>query len=59
MLLGMANTLAGNRTITGSVTNIIFVEQSRGEVETSSNEYFKIGVPFTLLSPGLGSLWLV
>lgn len=50
--------LSGNLTLTGSVANIIVVEQSRGEAEISFKDYFKVGLPITLLTLGFGSLWL-
>ncbi|MGD0695283.1 MAG: anion transporter [Terriglobia bacterium] len=58
LILAMASTLAGNLTITGSVANIIVVEQSRGEAQISFPMYFRVGLPVTLLTLSFGSLWL-
>jgi Na+/H+ antiporter NhaD/arsenite permease-like protein len=58
LILAMASTLAGNLTITGSVANIIVVERSRPEVHISFRDYFRVGLPVTLLTLGFGLLWL-
>ncbi len=58
LMLAMASTLAGNLTITGSVANIIVVERARPEVEISFRDYFRVGLPITLLTLGFGLLWL-
>ena len=54
----MASTLAGNLTITGSVANIIVVERARKEVRIGFFDYFRIGLPVTLLTLLFGWLWL-
>jgi Na+/H+ antiporter NhaD/arsenite permease-like protein len=54
----MASTLAGNLTITGSVANIIVVERARAEVEITFWEYFRAGLPVTLLTLAFGWAWL-
>lgn len=59
LLLAMASTLAGNLTITGSVANIIVVERARSEVPISFLDYFRVGLPLTLVTLLLGTLWLV
>ena len=59
LLLAMASTLAGNLTITGSVANIIVVERAAAEgVQVGFADYFRIGLPVTLITLVLGSLWL-
>jgi len=58
LILAMASTLAGNLTITGSVANIIVVERARPEVHISFRDYFRVGLPVTLLTLGFGLLWL-
>jgi Na+/H+ antiporter NhaD/arsenite permease-like protein len=59
LALAMASTLAGNLTITGSVANIIVVERAASEgVHVGFGEYLKVGVPLTLMTLALGSLWL-
>ena len=59
LALAMASTLAGNLTITGSVANIIVVERAAAEdVQIEFPEYFRIGLPLTLATLLLGSVWL-
>lgn len=58
LALAMASTLAGNLTITGSVANIIVVESARPEIEIGFWEYFRAGLPITLATLLVGSLWL-
>jgi Na+/H+ antiporter NhaD/arsenite permease-like protein len=58
LLLAMASTLAGNLTITGSVANIIVVEQARKETEISFWDYLRVGLPVTVLTLLIGFLWL-
>ena len=58
LLLAMASTLAGNMTITGSVANIIVVESARPQVHISFRDYFRVGLPITLLTLLAGTAWL-
>jgi Na+/H+ antiporter NhaD/arsenite permease-like protein len=58
LALAMASTLAGNLTITGSVANIIVVESARPEIEIGFWDYFRVGLPITILTLLVGSLWL-
>jgi len=58
LTLAMASTLAGNLTITGSVANIIVVERARKEAPISFFDYFRIGLPVTVLTLTAGWLWL-
>ena len=58
LVLAMASTLAGNLTITGSVANIIVVEQARKEARISFWEYFRVGLPVTISTLLLGFVWL-
>jgi len=58
LALAMASTLAGNLTITGSVANIIVVKSARPEVPISFWDYFRAGLPITLLTILFGLLWL-
>ena len=58
LLLAMASTLAGNLTITGSVANIIVVEVAKPEVHISFRDYFRVGLPVTILTILFGALWL-
>jgi Na+/H+ antiporter NhaD/arsenite permease-like protein len=60
LALAAASTLAGNLTITGSVANIIVVEGAAAEgVHVGFREYFRVGLPLTIATLVLGSLWLV
>jgi Na+/H+ antiporter NhaD/arsenite permease-like protein len=58
LTLAMASTLAGNLTITGSVANIIVVERAQKEAPITFFDYFRIGLPVTLLTLLFGWLWL-
>ena len=58
LTLAMASTLAGNLTITGSIANIIVVERARTEAKITFLDYFRIGLPVTLLTLLFGWLWL-
>jgi len=58
LMLAMASTLAGNLTITGSVANIIVVERARKEAPITFFDYFRVGLPVTLLTLLFGWLWL-
>jgi Na+/H+ antiporter NhaD/arsenite permease-like protein len=59
LTLAVATTLAGNLTLLGSVANLIVAESARRQgVQLTFGEYLKTGVPITLLSLGLGVVWL-
>ena len=58
LVLAMASTLAGNLTITGSVANLIVIEQARKETEISFWDYFRVGLPVTVLTLCVGGLYL-
>jgi Na+/H+ antiporter NhaD/arsenite permease-like protein len=58
LALAMASTLAGNLTITGSVANIIVVESASPEIEIGFWDYFRVGLPITVTTLVVGSLWL-
>jgi len=58
LLLAMANTLAGNLTITGSIANIIVVERSRNEVQIGFWDYVRVGLPVTVATLCVGTAWL-
>ncbi len=58
LVLAMSSTLAGNLTITGSVANIIVVETAKDEVAISFWDYFRVGLPVTVLTLVLGAAWL-
>jgi Na+/H+ antiporter NhaD/arsenite permease-like protein len=59
LLLAMASTLAGNLTITGSIANIIVVERSKGEVHIGFWDYFRVGLPLTIVTLLFGWVWLL
>jgi Na+/H+ antiporter NhaD/arsenite permease-like protein len=59
IVLAMASTLAGNLTITGSVANIIVVEgAAAGGVHIGFREYARVGIPVTVSTLAIGSIWL-
>jgi Na+/H+ antiporter NhaD/arsenite permease-like protein len=59
LALAMASTLAGNLTITGSVANIIVVERAAAEgVDVGFRDYFRVGLPVTVVTLVIGSVWL-
>jgi Na+/H+ antiporter NhaD/arsenite permease-like protein len=58
LVLAMASTLAGNLTITGSVANIIVVETARKEAPIGFWDYFRVGLPITVLTLAVGAAWL-
>ena len=58
LTLAMSSTLAGNLTITGSVANIIVVERAKPEVHIGLREYFRVGLPLTVLTLTWGIIWL-
>ena len=59
LTVAMASTLAGNFTLVGSVANLIVVQRARAQnVEIGFWEYFKVGAPLTVLTIGIGVLWL-
>lgn len=59
LTLAMASTLAGNLTLLGSVANLIVAESARTRgVKLGFLEYLKAGVPITVLTIGVGILWL-
>ncbi|MBU6475915.1 MAG: anion transporter [Alphaproteobacteria bacterium] len=58
LFLAMASTLAGNLTITGSVANIIVIEQARKEEKIGFLDYLCVGLPVTVLTLLVGVLWL-
>jgi Na+/H+ antiporter NhaD/arsenite permease-like protein len=59
LALALASTLAGNLTITGSVANLIVAESARETAPISFREYFRVGLPITLVTLALGIGWLM
>jgi Na+/H+ antiporter NhaD/arsenite permease-like protein len=58
LALAMSSTLAGNLTITGSVANIIVVETAKNDVRIGFGDYFRVGLPITVLTLVFGTFWL-
>jgi Na+/H+ antiporter NhaD/arsenite permease-like protein len=59
LVLAMASTYAGNLTLLGSVANLIVAESGKARgVNLSFGAYLKAGLPITLVTIGLGTLWL-
>jgi Na+/H+ antiporter NhaD/arsenite permease-like protein len=58
LILAMASTLAGNLTITGSVANIIVVESAKPEIYIGFWDYFRAGLPTTVITLLVGCAWL-
>jgi Na+/H+ antiporter NhaD/arsenite permease-like protein len=59
LTLAMASTLAGNLTLLGSIANLIVLEGARRHGHRIGFlEYFRIGLPVTLLTIGFGVWWL-
>jgi Na+/H+ antiporter NhaD/arsenite permease-like protein len=58
LILSMASTLAGNLTITGSIANIIVVEQAKAKAQISFRQYLRAGVPVTICTLLFGTIWL-
>ncbi|HEV2400901.1 MAG TPA: anion transporter [Candidatus Sulfotelmatobacter sp.] len=59
LVLAMASTLAGNLTITGSIANIIVVESAKPDTTIGFWEYFRVGLPITVMTLILGWAWLL
>ena len=59
LTVAMASTLAGNFTLVGSVANLIVVQRAWAQnIRIGFWEYFKVGAPLTVLTIGIGVLWL-
>ncbi|PNG24840.1 anion transporter [Methylocella silvestris] len=59
LIVAMSSTLAGNLTLVGSIANLIVAERAkRSGVAISFLDYFKVGLPLTLLSLGFGTFAL-
>lgn len=60
LTLAMASTLAGNLTLLGSVANLIVAEVAGKQgIKVGFMDYLKAGVPITILTIGIGVLWLL
>lgn len=59
VLLAMASTFAGNLTLIGSVANLIVAEKAMDRrVHLGFFAYLKVGLPVTVLTLLVGTLWL-
>jgi Na+/H+ antiporter NhaD/arsenite permease-like protein len=58
LVLAMASTLAGNLTVLGSIANLIVVQKARRYASISFWEYFKVGLPLTIVTIAIGVLLL-
>lgn len=58
LILAMATTFAGNLTLLGSVANLIVIQRAKRRVSISFWEYFKVGLPLTLLTTAVGAFLL-
>lgn len=59
LLLALSSTFAGNLTLLGSVANLIVAEGAkRRGINLSFGKYLKAGLPITLITTALGTLWL-
>jgi Na+/H+ antiporter NhaD/arsenite permease-like protein len=59
LTVAMASTLAGNLTVIGSIANLIVVQRAAaGGVTIGLWDYCRVGVPLTLLTLAIGTMWL-
>lgn len=59
LTLAMSSTLAGNLTLLGSIANLIVLESARRRGTTITfMQYFRVGLPVTVLTLGFGVWWL-
>lgn len=59
-LLALVSTWAGNLTLVGSIANLIVVESAAPfGVRLTLGTYCRVGIPLTLLTVALGTLWLL
>jgi len=59
LVVAMASTLAGNFTVLGSIANLIVVQRAAvGGVAIGFWDYFRVGAPLTIVTLGIGTLWL-
>ncbi len=59
LTVAMASTLAGNLTVLGSIANLIVIQRAAASgVVIGLWDYCRVGVPLTLLTLLIGTLWL-
>lgn len=60
LTLAMASTLSGNLTLLGSAATLIVAEVAKGQgVTLGFGAYLRAGIPITLLTLGVGVVWLM
>ncbi|MCW8307714.1 anion transporter [Acidiphilium sp. PA] len=60
LMVAMAATFAGNLTLLGSVANLIVAERAKASgISLGFADFLRAGVPITLISLVLGTLWMV
>lgn len=59
-LLALISTWAGNLTLVGSIANLIVAESASAfGVRLDLKTYCRLGIPLTLLTTAIGTLWLI
>ena len=59
LTVAMASTLAGNLTVLGSIANLIVVQRAAaGGITIAVWDCCRVGVPLTLLTLLVGTIWL-
>ena len=59
LTVAMASTLAGNLTVLGSIANLIVVQRAAaGGITIGVWDCCRVGVPLTLLTLLIGTIWL-
>ena len=59
LTVAIASTLAGNLTVIGSIANLIVVQRAAaGGVTIGLWDYCRVGIPLTLLTLAIGTVWL-
>ncbi len=60
LVLAMSSTLSGNLTLLGSAATLIVAEVAKGQgVTLGFGAYLRAGVPITVLTLGVGVVWLM
>jgi Na+/H+ antiporter NhaD/arsenite permease-like protein len=58
-MLAMSSTFAGNLTLLGSVANLIVAEGAKKSgIELSFDKYLRVGLPLTLATMAIGTVWI-
>lgn len=59
-VLAMSSTWAGNLTLVGSIANLIVAEQAQKlGVKLDLGSYCKAGIPITLITVAMGTVWII